>query len=190
MADESGGRRSVRELVEAARSGTLTRRELIVGLSALGLTAAGTAAVVAVATHPAAPPAHQQHLQQHDDHIARQVRGDVPHMMSDYADDAVVDDPLFEQPFVGRAAIAERYAAEVASVPDRALRVLNRTVAGDQLIVEWEATGTHTRPFLGIGGAGRPFRLMGVTVVTRRAGLIVRESHYFDAAHLRGQIED
>lgn len=190
MSAASHGRQSVRDLVEAVRSGKLTRRQLVVGLSALGLTAAGTAAIVAVATHPAsAPHTTQQHLQQHDQHIVRQVQGDVPSMMSDYAADAVVDDPLFAEPFVGRQAIAARYAAEVASVPDRILRVLHRTVSGDQLVVEWEATGTHTQSFLGIGGAGRPYRLSGVTVVTRRDGLIVRESHYYDAAHLRAQIE-
>jgi steroid delta-isomerase-like uncharacterized protein len=196
LTNESGapgaaaGRRSVRDLVEAVRAGKLTRRQLVVGLSALGLTAAGIAAIVAVATHPAsATHTTQQHLQHHDQHIARQVQGDVPSMMSDYAEGAVVDDPLFAAAFVGRAAIATRYAAEVASVPDRALTVLHRTVSGDQLIVEWEATGTHSQPFLGIGGAGRPYRLHGVTVVTRRDGLIVRESHYYDTAHLRAQID-
>ena len=188
MADETGGRKSVRELVEALRSGKLTRRELMVGLSALGLTAAGTAAIVAVATRPSAL-APEHHLQLHDQHITKQMKGDVPHMMGDYAENAVVDDPLFAQPFVGREAIAARYAAEVASVPDRSLRIVNRTISGDQLIVEWEATGTHQTPFLGIGGNGQAYRLTGVTVVTRRDGLIVRESHYFDTAHLRGQIE-
>ncbi|HEY7835496.1 MAG TPA: hypothetical protein VIG30_18110, partial [Ktedonobacterales bacterium] len=112
--DAAAGRRSVRDLVEAVRAGKLTRRQLVVGLSALGLTAAGIAAIVAVATHPAsATHTTQQHLQHHDQHIAKQVQGDVPNMMSDYAANAVVDDPLFAEPFVGRDAIAARYAAEV-----------------------------------------------------------------------------
>jgi steroid delta-isomerase-like uncharacterized protein len=90
---------------------------------------------------------------------------------------------------MGKGAIAERYAAEVASVPDRTLRVLRRAMSGGQLIVEWEAIGTHQADFLGFGGTGRRYTLHGVTVVTRQDGKIVRESHYYDAADLRRQVE-
>jgi steroid delta-isomerase-like uncharacterized protein len=101
----------------------------------------------------------------------------------------VVEDPLFDQTFVGVAAIAARYASEVASVPDRALRIVSRSVTGNTVIVEWEAAGTHMASFLGFGGTGRAYRLNGVTVVTRRNGLIVRESHFYDVAALRRQVE-
>jgi steroid delta-isomerase-like uncharacterized protein len=111
-------------------------------------------------------------------------------MTADYAENAVVDDPLFSRPFVGRDAIAARFAAEIASVPDRSLQVINRTVRGNQLVIEWEASGTHLNSFLGFGGTGRPYVLRGTTVTTRINGKIVRESHYYDVAHLRGQIED
>ena len=100
-----------------------------------------------------------------------------------------MDDPLFDQPFVGRVAIAQRYAAEVASVPDRTLHVTNRVVNGDTVIVEWRATGTHLAEFLGFGGTGRSFTINGVTIVTRSDGKIVRESHYYSAADLRRQVE-
>ena len=128
-------------------------------------------------------------LRLHDQHLARQVGGDTTSMASDYADDAVVSDPLFAQPFVGRESIAKRYAAEVASVPDRSLRVINRTMNGDELVVEWEATGTHANSFLGFGGKGNTYTLHGVTTVVRRDGKIVRESHFFDADELLCQIE-
>jgi steroid delta-isomerase-like uncharacterized protein len=182
--------KTVQEMVEAVRKGKLSRRKLIVALTALGVTGAGAATVAAVTHRPTtSAAAQQQHLKLHDQHVTRQTRGDVNHMMSDYAADAIVDDPLFERPFVGVAAIAQRYAAEVASVPDRALTITNRIFAGEQLIVEWVATGTHVADYLGFGGTGRPFRLTGVTVVTRREGKIVRESHYFDVAELRRQVE-
>jgi steroid delta-isomerase-like uncharacterized protein len=190
MATNAGERKSVRELVEALRQGKLSRRELVVGLTALGLTGAGIAAVVAAATHTgaAATPQHIQ-LQQHDQHVTQQTQGDVSGHMADYAEHAIVDDPLFAQPFAGIHAITQRFVAEVASVPDRSLRILNRVVSGNQLIVEWEAAGTHAASFLGIGGSGRAYRITGVTVVTREQGKIVRESHYYDTVALRQQID-
>jgi steroid delta-isomerase-like uncharacterized protein len=187
MGDE---RQTVGQLVEAARAGRLSRRKLIAALSALGVTGAGAAAIAAVARGSAPHAAQQrQHLIQHDQHVAHQTRGDVKPMMQDYANDAVVEDPLFGEPFVGLPAIEQRFAAEVAAVPDRALTITNRFFAGEQLIVEWVATGTHANSFLGFGGTGRAYRLTGVTVVTRRDGKIVRESHYFDVADLRRQVE-
>lgn len=181
---------SVQELVESARRGTISRRRLIIALSGLGVTAAGAAAIAAtVASRTHAPAQQNNQLKLHDQHVAHQARGDIEHMINDYHADAVVEDPLFAAPFVGTAAIATRFASEVASVPDRVLRINNRFFAGNELIVEWEASGTHMADFLGFGGTGRAYTLTGVTVVTRRDGKILRESHYYDVAHLRAQVE-
>ena len=181
---------TVEGLVESARGGKISRRRLMVALSSLGVTAAGAAAIAATLKARASGASkHVQQLQQHDQHVAHQTRGDIQHMANDYHEDAVVEDPLFDQPFVGRDAISRRFSAEVASVPDRALRINNRFFVGDELIVEWQATGTHSGDFLGFGGTGRPYTLSGVTVVTRRDGKIVRESHYYDVASLRSQVE-
>lgn len=193
--------RTVAQLERAFRSGKLSRRALLAGLTGLGLTAGGAIVVLRTlaAQSSAAPAAHgavqpvmptpTPHIPLHNQHIRSQLMGDVDKMMADYAEHAVVEDPLFTSAFVGKEAIAARYVAEVASVPDRALRILNRVVSGDQLIVEWEATGTHTGDFLGFGGTGRGYTLRGTTVVTRESGKIVRESHYYDVAHLRRQVE-
>jgi steroid delta-isomerase-like uncharacterized protein len=187
MGDEQ---RSVRQLVDAMRAGKLSRRKLIAALSALGITSAGAVAIAAVARGSAPSATRQrQHLIQHDQHVAHQTHGATKPMMQDYHNDAVVEDPLFSAPFVGLEAIERRFAAEVAAVPDRALTITNRFFAGEQLIVEWIATGTHANDFLGFGGTGRAYRLTGVTVVTRRDGKIARESHYFDVADLRRQVE-
>lgn len=178
---------TVRKLIDSARSGKVSRRKLLTGLAAFGLTGAGATAVLAV-THQNAP-AQRIHLQLHDQHIARQTQGDVGSMMADYAHNAVVDDPLFDKAFIGVEAIAARYASEVASVPDRVLRIVSRSVTGNTVIVEWEAVGTHMASFLGFGGTGRAYHINGVTVVTRRNGLITRESHFYDVADLRRQVE-
>jgi steroid delta-isomerase-like uncharacterized protein len=190
MATEANDRGSVREMAEALQHGKLSRRQVVLGLTALGVTSTGAAAVVAAVTHRGTSAQIQQHLRQHDQHINRQMQGDVQQMMHDYADHAVVDDPLFAAAFAGKDAIAARYAAEVASVPDRVLQITNRVATGDQLIVEWVASGSHTGDFLGFGGTGRRYQIKGLTVVSRGAdGRIVRESHYYDAADLRRQVE-
>ena len=190
MADSTDKGTSIHTMIEQLRNGGLSRREFITGLTALGVTAAGAATVLATVTRrpQKAGTSEVIHFDLHDEHVARQMAGDTPTMMDDYSPDATVEDPLFDQPFVGKEAIAKRYTAEVASVPDRQLRILNRTVAGDQLIVEWEAKGTHAGDFLGFGGTGRAYTLLGTTVVLRREGKIVRESHYYDVHSLHQQV--
>jgi len=190
MADSTDKGASIHTMIEQLRNGGLSRREFIAGLTALGVTAAGAATVLATVTRrpQKAGTAEAIHFDLHEEHVARQLAGDAPTMMDDYAPDATVDDPLFDQPFVGKEAITKRYVAEVASVPDRQLRILNRTLSGDQLIVEWEATGTHVGDFLGFGGTGRSYTLRGTTIVARREGKIVRESHYYDVDSLHKQV--
>lgn len=181
---------SIEELVERAQARKLSRRQLITILTGAGVTAGAAATIAAIESRRSSlTTSQQQHLQQHDQHVTTQVQGDVGAHMADYAPDAIVDDPLFADPFVGKQAITERFVAEVASVPDRALRIISRTVVNGQLIVEWQATGTHMASFLGFGGTGRRYTLRGVTVVTRSAGKIVRESHYYNVANLRRQVE-
>lgn len=190
MADNTLDAQAVQGLLEGVRSGKVSRRKLIIALTGLGVTSAGAGIVAAARYRPTTSTQQRaEHLKLHDQHVANQVQGDVDTMMADYADHAVVDDPLFDQPFVGKAAIAQRYAAEVASVPDRALHVTNRVVNGNTVIVEWRATGTHVAEFLGFGGTGRSFMINGVTIVTRSGGKIVRESHYYSATDLRRQVE-
>jgi steroid delta-isomerase-like uncharacterized protein len=89
---------------------------------------------------------------------------------------------------VGVDAIAQRFAAKVASVPDRAIRVLHRVVSGNTLVIEWEVTGTQTAALLGVGGNSRSYVLRGTTVTTREQGKIVRESHLYDVADFRRQL--
>jgi steroid delta-isomerase-like uncharacterized protein len=66
--------------------------------------------------------------------------------------------------------------------------VTNRIVHGNQLTVEWVASGTHTGDFPGLPASGRSFSIPGVTVVVRNNGKIVRESLYYDMAEVQGQL--
>src|SRR5579863_6162577 len=72
--------KTIPEQVRMVRNHKLSRRKLLVGLGALGVTAGAAATIAAATRRPAAshPTQNQgQHFQQHDKHITTQVRGDI-----------------------------------------------------------------------------------------------------------------
>ena len=75
----------------------------------------------------------------------------------------------------------------MAAIPDLKINVVNRVVQGNQVSVEWVATGTHTGDFPGLAATGRSFSISGVTVVVRHNGKITRESIYYDVAEVHRQ---
>ena len=95
---------------------------------------------------------------------------------------------MFPTPFVGHAAIIKRKSAGFASMPDVSFTVTKRIVHGDQLTVEWVASGTHRNDYPGLPATGRSFSIPGVTVVVRKNGKIMRESLYYDMAEVKRQL--
>ncbi len=195
MEQEHSQETSIPQMVEELRAGTLPRRQFIRSLTAMGITATGATVVAAVAASRAfaskpapvtqADEATQQiHL--HQQHIAKQAQGDLGSLQHDYATHAVVEDSMFNQPFVGRSAIMQRKS--ITALGDLSINVTNRVVQGSQLTVEWVATGTHTTDFPGMPATGRAFSIRGVTVVIRQNGKIVRESIYYDMEEVKRQI--
>lgn len=189
---------TIPQMVDAVRSGKFSRRRLIKALGALGISAGGIGAVVA-ATHRAAPPVtpathtpaseqQDEQMQLHDQHLANQQSGDIPALHHDYADHAIVEDSMHPTPFVGRAAIMGRKQSGMMAIPDVQIAVTNRVAQGNQLTVEWTATGTHKGDFPGLPASGRSFSINGVTVVVREHGKIVRESIYYDMAEVHRQL--
>ncbi len=109
-------------------------------------------------------------------------------ILDDYADDAVVDDPMFEAPITGKAAIAQRKLAEITSIGNATIDVTHRFAHGDQVIAEWVLHGTHQGDFLGFAATGRRIEVRGMTIVTRLNGKITRESLYYDVASVQHQL--
>ena len=95
---------------------------------------------------------------------------------------------MYPQPFVGRTAIMSRKSAGMQAIPGLKINVTNRIQHGNQLTVEWVATGTHTGDYPGLAATGRTFSIPGVTVVVRQNGKIVRESLYYDMEEVRRQL--
>ncbi len=188
---------TIPEMVDDVRVGKMQRRQFMKRLTLMGVSAAGVGAIVAAAasrpfaTKPV-PQSNLQdavdHLQRHDEHIASQTQGNLDQLQSDYDEHAVVEDSMYPHAFAGREAIMARKSVGMTAVPGLKISVTNRIVRGNQLTVEWVASGTHTGDFPGLSASGRSFSIPGVTVVVRRNGKIIRESLYYDMAEVQHQL--
>lgn len=188
---------TIPEMVDDVRAGKMDRRQLIKTLTLMGLSAVGAGTVATVAArqiasnfipHVNGDSNAQQHIQQHEEHLSHQATGNTSQLHHDYHENAIVEDSMHPHPFVGRAAIMARKQTGFTSMPDLKIAVTNRIVRGDQLTVEWVATGTHIRDYPGLPATGRSFSIPGVTVVVRRNGKIIRESLYYDMAEVQRQL--
>jgi steroid delta-isomerase-like uncharacterized protein len=188
---------TIPEMVDEVRAGKMQRRQFMKRLTLMGISAAGVGAIAAAAASRqfATKPVPQgnlqdavDHLQRHDDHLANQSQGNVDQLYNDYAEHAVVEDSMYPHPFVGRSAIMSRKSAGIAAIPRLKINVTNRIVHGNQLTVEWVASGRHSGDYPGLAATGRSFSIPGVTVVVRQNGKIVRESLYYDMQEVRRQL--
>jgi len=179
---------TIPQLIDNVRAGKMSHGQLVQTLTAMGISPSGARIIAAAAqTIPATPIPGMDvkedealQLQLHDRHLEVRNARDVSALQNDYAEDAIVEGSMFPQPFVGRAAIVARIDAEAVAFPDLRVQMTNRVVHGNQVTVEWVATGTHTGDFPGFPASGRSFSIPGVTVVIRERGKIVRESLYYD----------
>jgi steroid delta-isomerase-like uncharacterized protein len=188
---------TIPEMVDDVRAGKIQRRQFMKRLTLMGISAAGVGAIVAATASRqfASQPVPQgnlqdavDHMQRHDEHLANQSQGNLDQLQYDYAEHAVVEDSMYSHPFVGRDAILARKSAGMAAMPGLKISVTNRVVHGNQLTVEWVASGTHTGNYPGLPSTGRTFSIPGVTVVVRHDGKIVRESLYYDMGEVQRQL--
>jgi steroid delta-isomerase-like uncharacterized protein len=189
---------TIPQLVDAVREGSMSRRRFVNVLAVMGISAAGVSAIAAAAANagafralfpPTAGHVTEHLLQQHDQHLANQTQGNTNSLQNDYAENAVVEDSMHPHPFVGRTAIMARKQVGLAAIPNLQINVTNRVVHGNQLSVEWVATGKHVGDFPGLPATGRSFAIPGVTVVVRgNDGKILRESIYYDLSDVRRQL--
>jgi steroid delta-isomerase-like uncharacterized protein len=187
---------TIPEMVDEVRAGRMPRRQFIKRLTLMGVSAAGVGAIAAATSRQFATRLVPQgnshgaddHMQRHDDHLTHQSQGNLDQLHHDYAEHAIVEDSMYSLPFIGRSAIMARKSAGMAAIPGLKINVTNRIVHGDQLMVEWIATGTHSADYPGLAATGRSFSIPGVTVVVRHNGKIVRESLYYDMEEVQRQL--
>ena len=71
-------------------------------------------------------------------------------------------------------------AARLKSVPDLAWQIKDVQVAGNQVTVRGEATGTPAGEFMGAAHTGKSFKVMSIDVHTIEGGKMVRSYHVED----------
>jgi steroid delta-isomerase-like uncharacterized protein len=188
---------TIPEMVDDVRAGKMDRRTLLKRLTMMGLSVAGAGAIAEVAARQITSHAAQTvtgdnngqlHIKQHNDHLIHQAKGNIQQLQHDYHQNAIVEDSMYPHPFIGHQAIMNRKSAGFAAMPDVKISVTNRIVHGDQLTVEWVASGTHQADYPGLPATGRRFSIPGVTVVVRKNGKIVRESLYYDMTEVQRQL--
>jgi SnoaL-like polyketide cyclase len=70
--------------------------------------------------------------------------------------------------------------ARLKSIPDLKWEIKDIVVAGNQVTVRGEATGTPAGEFMGAPHTGKSFKLMSIDVHTLEAGKMVRSYHIED----------
>ncbi len=194
---EEENTKTIPEMVEEVQAGKMPRRNFIRTLTAMGISAAGVGVIAADAANPRTSkltPATRldenvaKNLHLHDQHLQDRSQGNAGALQQDYAYNAVVEDSMYEERFVGHAAIMARKRIDMAAIPDLKINLTNRVAHGTQVIAEWVASGTHTGDLPGFPATGRPFSIRGVTVVVRHDGKIVRESIYYNMDEVRRQL--
>lgn len=199
----------IEQIVQDFREHRMSRARFFAVLGGLGASAAGIGALAASGqsgggkvTAAATPANAHPHVDLHQSHVSRQAAATVgsstevnaeyiarlKDIMADYAPDAVVEDPMVDQPVMGNAAIAERKVAEMTAMGNVAMEVTHRFAHGDQVVAEWTLTGRHQGRFREHEATGKAIGTRGVTVVTRKNGKIVRESLYYDVEDMRKQL--
>jgi len=187
---------TIPQMVDDVRTGKMPRRHFIKTLTAMGISATGIGAITAADVRSFnSVPADQVKLDKgpdllelHDNHLRHQSQANTSALENDYAANAVVEDSMHPRPFVGRMAIMARKGVGMAAVPDLKINVTNRVVHGNQVSVEWVATGTHTSDFPNLPATGRQFSINGVTVVVRQDGKIVHEALYYNMDEVHRQL--
>src|SRR4051812_11189367 len=71
-------------------------------------------------------------------------------------------------------------AARLKSVPDLTWQIKDVMVAGNQVTVRGEATGTPAGAFMGAAHSGKSFKLMSIDIHTIEDGRIIRSYHVED----------
>jgi len=120
-------------------------------------------------------------------------RDDVAGFAALYAEDAVVHDPQYPQPLVGREAIEQDAADVRRAMPDARFTIRTVLQRGETAAIEYDLGGTHLGPLALPDGeleaTGRHVDLPGGAFSRfDTEGRVVEEHRYFDVAGMFNQL--
>ncbi|WP_051426243.1 ester cyclase [Jiangella gansuensis] len=122
-----------------------------------------------------------------EDQVAAINERDATRFAAFYSEDAVVRDPQYPEPLVGRAAVANDSKIFFTAFPDLRAEVTCMVASGATLAAEMTIEGTHTGPLTLPSGevppTGRLLKFaMAFFARIDNQGLIVDERRYYDVA--------
>jgi steroid delta-isomerase-like uncharacterized protein len=95
----------------------------------------------------------------------------------DEFDELLADDVVLvrdEEKARGREEFKAVLARLQRAFPDIQYRIDDAIVAGDKIVLRWEARGTHRGEYLGVAATGRPASYTGITMYELSGGRIAR----------------
>jgi steroid delta-isomerase-like uncharacterized protein len=117
----------------------------------------------------------------------------IKDLSANYADDAVVHDPLYPEPLRGKAAIENDWVEFLRSFPDIKSEVRTIVESDNTVATEYNMRGTNTGPIVTPEGelpASGKIIEMSVGIFSRfgESGKIVEERRYYNVAALMEQL--
>lgn len=125
-----------------------------------------------------------------EEHIRSENRHDLEALMATFGSDARYDDEPWQDHRTGLQGVRSYYAELLESLPDLAIEVKQRYVAGDAIILEVTIRGTHLGPWRGgMPATGRrvEFSLCGVFTFDTQDRL-AGERIYYDRGTVMRQL--
>src|SRR6185436_3449770 len=115
---------------------------------------------------------------------------DVSALAALYAEDAVLDSPMFNQ-VRGREAIADSFVRLFRVFPDYAIQLTEALfLSGDERVAEFSTvTGTHSVEFYGLPATGQQIEYQTARLFTVRDDLIVHERRVYDFRGVLDRLE-
>jgi steroid delta-isomerase-like uncharacterized protein len=115
--------------------------------------------------------------------------GDLDACMACYADDVVFEDSIFGDRVEGKPAMREAFSAFILSDVTK-LKFLgwDGGPEGGAALWEWTADWGPDRTFLGFDASNKSFTVRGISALTLRDGLIVRQTDFWDARNALRQL--
>src|SRR5947209_11711398 len=117
---------TIPQMVDDVRAGRMPRTQLVQTLTMMGISPTGaqliataTSRAVSIKPTPRVNVRDDEALQLrlHNRHLEDRNERNIGALQSDYAEDAVVEDSMYPEPFVGRAAIEARMGTGMAALP-------------------------------------------------------------------------
>lgn len=99
-----------------------------------------------------------------------------------YSESATID--LVGRKATGRAAIQAELQTFIDAFPDIEYRVVRRSGAGDVVVEEWTASGTHSGSFMGTQPTGANIVMNAVTIYEFKDGEVADDRTYADMTRI------